>query len=94
MRDFGQENEFNIQRGQRLAPSLWARFGVHASTLGLGLDVGNSLHPPLSLDFYGLHDQRLDVQANLPVTRFLDLTFGLDNVFREPDPIFGIRYKR
>ena len=32
MRDFGQENQFNVQRGQRIAGNFWARYGVHAST--------------------------------------------------------------
>jgi hypothetical protein len=92
--DFGEGNKINAQRGQRLRDNLWGRVGVHASTLGLGLDIGNRRHPALSFDLFGIDRPRLDLRSSLPVAPYLDLTLGLDSVFRRADPIFGIRYRR
>lgn len=92
--DFGEGNKFNAQRGQLLTQNLWARYGVRASSIGLGLDVGNRRHPAFSLDFFGVDHPRLDARSNIQVVPGFDLTLGLDNIFRRPDPIFGIRYHR
>jgi phospholipid/cholesterol/gamma-HCH transport system substrate-binding protein len=92
--DFGEGNKFNIQAGQQVRDGWWARYGIHASKLGVGLDAGRRHRPPFSLDLYGLDRPNLDVRGNLPISPYLDLTVGVDRVFQRPDPIFGIRYRR
>jgi phospholipid/cholesterol/gamma-HCH transport system substrate-binding protein len=92
--DFGEANKFNVQMGQQLKDNIWARYGVHASTLGVGLDIGKPARPSFSADLFGIDEPRLDIRGNLPIARHLDLTVGLDNVFRRTDPLFGIRYRR
>ncbi len=89
--DFGENTRFNAQLGQRVRPGLWARYGLRASRLGVGIDVGDRSRPSFSFDLYGVNRTRGDLRANLPVTSFLDLTAGLDNLFQRPDPIIGIR---
>jgi len=95
MWDFGDSNKFSAQRGQRLSGNLFARYGMYASTLGLGLDYRSRGHSVFSADFFGVDDPRVDLEGHIPVTHFLDLTAGVDNVFgHHPDPVFGIRFKR
>lgn len=92
--DVGESNRFIGQMGQQVRPGLWARGGFYAGKLGLGLDVGNVRRPPFSADLYGLDRPRLDLRGNIPLNSYLDLTLGLDNVFRRPDPVLGVRYRR
>jgi phospholipid/cholesterol/gamma-HCH transport system substrate-binding protein len=94
MYDFGERNRFNAQAGQLLREGIWGRYGIYASKVAVGLDVGNPLRPPFSFDLYGLDRPRLDARGNIPVGRNFDVTLGLDNIFRRPDPIFGLRYRR
>jgi phospholipid/cholesterol/gamma-HCH transport system substrate-binding protein len=92
--DLGENTRFNGQLGHRLSNSFWARYGLHASKVGVGLDIGNRMRPPFSMDLYGINRTRLDVRGNLPITRSLDFTLGLDNVFRRADPVVGLRYRQ
>ncbi len=92
--DFGEANEFNIQAGRRLRSNVWARYGIHASKLGGGLDFGSPNHPYFSIDVFGVDQLRADLQGNIPVTPYLDLTLGVDKAFNNPDPVFGIRYHK
>ena len=54
----------------------------------------SAARPPLTLDLYGVNNPRLDARGYLPIGRSLDVTIGVDNVFRRPDPVFGLRYRR
>jgi ABC-type transporter Mla subunit MlaD len=92
--DFGETNGFNIQAGRELRSNVWARYGIHASKLGGGLDFGNPNHPYFSLDVFGLDRVRTDLQGSIPLTSYLDLTLGVDKALNKPDPIFGIRYHK
>jgi hypothetical protein len=90
--DVGQADGFNLQAGQRLENLIWARYGLHDSSLGAGLDFGSPTHPIFSMDLFGLTQPRLDARANLPIRRYLDITLGVDRAFDRPDPLFGLRY--
>jgi ABC-type transporter Mla subunit MlaD len=92
--DFGESNKFNIQAGQQMRPGVWTRYGIHGSKLGLGLDLGNRQRPPFSLDLFGVSKPRLDARAYVPLGRSFDLTLGVNQAFRNPDPVFGLRYSR
>jgi phospholipid/cholesterol/gamma-HCH transport system substrate-binding protein len=92
--DLGESNRFNAQVGQQVHPGLWARYGFRASRVGVGLDVGDRLRAPFQVDIFGVRQPQVDIRGNFPIARYLDLTVGLDNLFRRPDPIFGIRYRR
>jgi phospholipid/cholesterol/gamma-HCH transport system substrate-binding protein len=92
--DFGENNRFNAQMGQQFRPGLWARYGIYASKLGVGLDVGSRLRPPFSLDIYGLDQPRVDLRGNIPVAPYIDATVGLDNITRGANPVVGLRYRK
>lgn len=92
--DFGESNRFNAQAGQRLRSGLWARYGFHASRLGVGIDLGDGVRNTASLDLYGVRNPRIDVRGNIPIARSLDLTLGLDNLQDRPDPVIGLRYRK
>ena len=92
--DFGEQNKFTVQAGQRLRSRVSARYGVYASTLGFGLDLGNPSRPPFSFNVYGVDDPRVDVRGNVPLLKSLDFTFGFDNITRRADPIIGLRYRK
>jgi hypothetical protein len=92
--DFGESNKFNVQAGQQMRPGVWTRYGIHGSKLGLGLDLGNRQRPPLTLDLFGVSRPRLDARTYVPLGRSFDLTLGVNHAFRNPDPVFGLRYSR
>jgi phospholipid/cholesterol/gamma-HCH transport system substrate-binding protein len=92
--DFGESNRFTVQGGQALNSKVWARYGLYASRLGVGLDLGNRQRPPLSFNLYGVDPPRLDVTGSIPIGRSFDVTLGVDNIFRRADPVIGLRYRR
>lgn len=92
--DFGESNKFNVQAGHRMPRSTWLRYGIYASKLGFGFDVGDRQRPAFALDLFGIDRPQVDLRGNLPIAPHLDLTLGLDNVFRRADPIFGVRYRK
>lgn len=92
--DFGEANRFNAQVGQLLRPGIAARYGFYASKLGAGLDFGGVASPGFSLDLFGVDRPQLDMRANVGIAPHVSLRFGLENIFRRPDPILGVRYSR
>jgi ABC-type transporter Mla subunit MlaD len=90
--DFGEGNKFNIQAGQQVRSGIWARYGIHASKLGAGLDFGARAHPVFSMDLFGVDRPRLDAVTNLRLLPYLDLTLGLNSIFDRADPVVGVRY--
>lgn len=92
--DLGNSLKLNAQAGRRLAPNIWARAGVYGSALGLGVDVGKPAKPFLGLDLYRTDRPRFDARGYIPLMKSLDLTVGVDNVIRNPDPVIGLRYRR
>jgi phospholipid/cholesterol/gamma-HCH transport system substrate-binding protein len=91
--DFSESTHLNLQLGQRIRPGQTLRFGLHASKLGLGLDLGAMRRPWLEVDLYGLEDPSLDVRAAGRLSDALDLTLGLDHLFGTNAPIFGVRWR-
>ena len=95
--DAGETNGFNLQYGQRLAlgdwqpRNTWWRLGVHASHVGLGVDWGDPSRPTLAADLYNANEPRLDLLGSFRLQRRLDASLGLDNVFRNPSPVIGLR---
>lgn len=92
--DFGESNKFNVQAGQQIRPGVWTRYGIHASKLGVGLDLGSRLRPPFTLDLYGVDQMKLDVRGYVPLRNGLDLTLGVNNLTERADPVFGLRYSK
>jgi phospholipid/cholesterol/gamma-HCH transport system substrate-binding protein len=92
--DFGEASKFNIQAGMTVHPNVAARFGIHASKLGLGLDVGNRRRPPLTVDVFGLDRPQVDIRGAIPIWKSIDLTVGVDNLGRRTDPVVGLRYQK
>lgn len=92
--DFGENNRFNVQAGNRMPRNTWLRYGIYASKLGFGFDVGDRQRPAFSADLFGVDHPQVDLRGNVPIAPNLDLTLGLDNVFRRADPIFGVRYRK
>jgi len=91
--DFGEGNKFNVQAAQKVRGNLWTRYGIHASTLGFGLDYGGA-RKPFSMDLYGVDRPRLDVRGGIALRPYLDLVLGFDNVLRRADPVLGLRYRK
>jgi phospholipid/cholesterol/gamma-HCH transport system substrate-binding protein len=91
--DFSERNRFNVQYGQQIRPGTWLRYGVRASRLGVGLDLGGRRWPTLGIDVFGVDRPQVDVRTNVRLTPSLDLSIGLDNALRQPDPLFGVRYR-
>lgn len=94
MYDLGERNRFNIQAARRLQGDVWGRFGFHASRLGAGIDLGGVMRSKLSFDLYGVREPRLDLRGSIPLAPYFDLTIGLDDLGRRPDPVIGVRYRR
>ena len=92
--DFGESNKFNVQAGQQLRPGIWGRYGIHASKLGVGLDLGSRQRPPFTMDLYGVDRMSVDVRGYVPLRSGLDLTLGVNNLTNRADPVFGLRYSK
>lgn len=92
--DFGESNKFNVQAGQQFRPGVWGRYGIHASKLGVGLDLGSRQRPPFTLDLYGVDRLRMDVRGYVPLRSGLDFTLGVNNLTENADPVFGLRYSK
>jgi phospholipid/cholesterol/gamma-HCH transport system substrate-binding protein len=96
--DAGESNGFNAQYGQRLQiggwqpENTWFRLGVHASHVGAGLDWGSPQRPHLAADLYNANDPRLDLLGSFHLSHQIDANLGLDNVFRRPSPVLGLRF--
>jgi phospholipid/cholesterol/gamma-HCH transport system substrate-binding protein len=93
MYDFSEQNRINLQIGQALGGGASARFGFHASRLGVGLDLGAPRRPWLEADLYSLGDPRLDVRASGRLNRDLDLSLGVDDLFGSSAPVAGVRWR-
>jgi phospholipid/cholesterol/gamma-HCH transport system substrate-binding protein len=91
--DFSEQNGFNLQIGQVLDRGTTLRYGLYASRLGVGLDLGAPRRPWLETDLYGLDDVRLDVRGYSRLFRELDLTLGVDEVFGANAPVAGVRWR-
>jgi ABC-type transporter Mla subunit MlaD len=92
--DFGETNKFNVQAGQRIRSGIHARYGFYASKLGAGLDFGSPVSPAFSADLFGVDNPQLDLRTNFRIAPHLDIRLGLEDIFRRPDPVFGVRYVR
>jgi hypothetical protein len=83
----------NLQVGRPLgANSL--RYGLYASRLGIGLDVGPPSHPRLSADLYGTDEPHLDVAARARLGRGLDLKLGVQSLFGDNAPMIGVTMRK
>jgi phospholipid/cholesterol/gamma-HCH transport system substrate-binding protein len=91
--DFSEQTRLNLQLGLLLGTSASARFGLHASRLGLGLDLGAPRRPWLEADLYGLEDTRLDMRAAGRLNRDLDLILGVEDLFGDNAPNAGVRWR-
>jgi phospholipid/cholesterol/gamma-HCH transport system substrate-binding protein len=91
--DFSERNGLNLQLGQFFGSGRSVRYGLHASRLGLGLDLGRPDRPWLETDLYGLESTRLDVRAAYGFRRDLDLILGMDELFGQNSPVIGLRWR-
>lgn len=91
--DLTESNKLNLQYGRPFLGSS-VRFGLYASRLGLGLDVGSPTHPHFSADLYSLADPRLDLRARAGIGPNLDLSLGVQSAFRRNTPTVGITWRR
>jgi hypothetical protein len=93
LNDFTEANRFNLQLGQLFGPGRTLRYGIHASELGLGVDLGPVLRPWLETDLYSLQDPRLDLRTSYGLQRQLDLTLGVDDLFGSNVAVGGVRWR-
>jgi hypothetical protein len=91
--DFTEGNKVNLQLGQPLG-ATWLRYGLHASELGVGFDIGSPTHPGFSADLYGLNEVQLDLRGRARVAPSLDLSFGVRSLFDRNAPMVGVTWRR
>ncbi len=92
--DLSERNKLNLQVGQPLGGSSSVRYGMYASRLGVGVDVGPPSHPRFSADLYSLADPQLDLRGRVGLKRGLDLTFGVQSVFQRNSPTLGVTWRK
>jgi phospholipid/cholesterol/gamma-HCH transport system substrate-binding protein len=91
--DLSETNGLTLQLGQPLGRHS-LRYGLYASRLGAGFDIGSPSHPRLSLDLYGLDEPQLDLRARTQLRENLDLSFGVQSVFDRNIPTVGVTWRR
>lgn len=92
--DFTEGNRLTAQYETTVAPDVWMRYGIRASKLGVGLDWRMSPTATLSLDAFDPNRSRLDARATLRVNDDLSAFLGVDSLFRQSTPVFGVRVTR
>jgi phospholipid/cholesterol/gamma-HCH transport system substrate-binding protein len=92
--DFGEGSGLNLQLGNLFGSGRTSlRYGLHASRLGFGLDLGRPERPWLETDLYGLEETKLDVRGAYGFRRDLDLFLGVEELFRQNSPVIGLRWR-
>jgi hypothetical protein len=91
--DLGERNRVNLQLGQPLGKHS-LRYGLYASHLAVGLDIGPPSHPRLSADLYGTDEPQLDIAARARLGPGLDLKFGVQSLFRDNAPMIGVTLRK
>ena len=90
--DIGENTRLNLQVGTRFSDTLLARYGIHASKLGVGLELGRTPYSGLRTDLYDVNHPRLDVKGLIRVNKNASIWAGADGFFRgDPVPTIGIQ---
>lgn len=90
--DLGEDTRLNLQGGTRLSDVVLARYGIHASRLGIGLDVGKNPFSGFRMDLYDVNHPRLDVKGLIRVNKNASIWAGADGILRgDPVPAVGIQ---
>jgi phospholipid/cholesterol/gamma-HCH transport system substrate-binding protein len=91
--DLTERNRLTMQVGQSTGSGS-LRYGMFASRLGVGLDLGPPSHPRLSADVYSLSEPQLDLRARVGLRPGLDLTFGVQSLFDRNAPTVGVTLRK
>ena len=94
LHDATETNKFNLQLGRWIGSGWGVRYGLYASRLGIGLDLGTPFRPSVSLNLFGLDDPRWEVRGYVPLSPDLDVALGVDGLFRQNNPMIGVRLRR
>ncbi len=90
--DLGENTRLNLQAGTRFSDSLLARYGIHASKLGVGVEFGHYPYSGIRTDLYDVNHPRLDVRGLIRVNKNASIWAGADGFFRgDPVPTVGIQ---
>ncbi len=90
--DFGDNTRLNLQGGTKITDNLLARYGLHASKLGVGLEYGLFPYSGLRADLYDANHPRLDVKGLIRVKKNVSIWAGADGIFRgDPVPTIGVQ---
>ncbi len=94
---FGDTNKLILQGGQALDRSglVAGRFGIYASKLSVGADVGLGRRETLSLDLYDPNNFRIDAKGTLILSPGLGLVLGGENInrSRRSGALIGLEYR-
>ncbi len=90
--DLGEDTRLNLQVGTKFSDTLLARYGLHASKLGVGLEYGGFPYSGLRADLYDANHPRLDVKGLIRVKKNVSIWAGADGIFRgDPIPTIGVQ---
>ncbi len=92
--DLGQNTRVNLQVGTRLTQALVARYGLHASKLGVGLDYEPTPGTGFRADLWDTNRPRLDARGFYRVNSNASIWAGADALLRRPVPIIGLEFRR
>lgn len=92
--DLGQNTRLNLQLGNHLSDSLTARYGLHASKIGAGLDWNLKSGFGFQADFYDTNHPRLDAKGIFRVNNDASIWLGAEGIFRRPVPVLGLQFRK
>jgi len=87
-----ESERLNLQYGSPWGPQARWRYGLYRSKLGVGLDYRAPGGPELALDLFDPNDWHFNVQGLYRLHRSWQLNVGVEQIGRENDFIFGLRY--
>ncbi len=92
--DLGQNTRLNLQVGNHLSDTLTARYGLHASKIGAGMDWNLKSKFGIQADFYDTNHPRLDAKGIFRVNNDASIWIGAEGIFRRPVPVLGIQFRK
>jgi phospholipid/cholesterol/gamma-HCH transport system substrate-binding protein len=89
-----EQNKLIAQYSKKFDDNLSLRYGIFASKPGLGVDYRLSPRTSMRGDVFSLNDPRFDLRFRYEFGGGLIGWFGVDRVFKDNAPLFGIGIRR
>lgn len=89
-----ESNNMILQAGKKIDDRMGIRYGIFASKPGFGVDYSFGPKASLRGDVFSLNDPRFDLRFRYNIGKGVSTWFGVDRVFKDNAPTFGVGIQR